>query len=134
MDAEQDEKSALMLAAWFRHEAIVTLLLESGANVNAATSHGQTALILAGNANIVEKLLSYEADANKQTNDGWTALMRAARRNNKDIVILLLDNGADTTLTNNKGKTAEQLACLYEVANLIKEAPKIFGPPIGDNI
>ena len=46
------------------------------------------------------------ADINYQNGDGRTALMRASKRDYKDIVRVLLDNGADVNLEDNKGKTA----------------------------
>ena len=45
-------------------------------------------------------------DINYQNGDGRTALMRAAKRDYKDIVRVLLDNGADVNQVDNKGKTA----------------------------
>lgn len=45
-------------------------------------------------------------DINYQNGDGRTGLMRAAKRDYKDIVRVLLDNGADVNLVDNKGKTA----------------------------
>lgn len=46
------------------------------------------------------------SDINYQNGDGRTALMRAAKRDYKDIVRVLLDNDADVNLVDNKGKTA----------------------------
>ena len=46
------------------------------------------------------------ADINYQNGDGRTGLMRAAKRDYKDIVRVLLDNGAEVNLEDNKGKTA----------------------------
>ena len=46
------------------------------------------------------------ADINYQNGDGRTALMRAAKRDHKDIVRYLVDNGADVNAEDNKGKTA----------------------------
>lgn len=45
------------------------------------------------------------ADINYQNGDGRTGLMRAAKRDYKDIVRVLLDNGAEVNLEDNKGKT-----------------------------
>lgn len=46
------------------------------------------------------------ADVNYQNGDGRTALMRASKRDRKDVVQVLLDNGADVNISDNKGKTA----------------------------
>lgn len=45
-------------------------------------------------------------DINYQNGGGRTALMRAAKRDYKDIVRVLLDNGADVNIEDHKGKTA----------------------------
>ena len=45
-------------------------------------------------------------DINYQNGDGRAALMRAAKRDYKDIVRVLLYNGADVNQVDNKGKTA----------------------------
>ena len=42
------------------------------------------------------------ADINYQNGDGRTGLMRAAKRDYKDIVRVLLDNGAEVNLEDNK--------------------------------
>lgn len=44
------------------------------------------------------------ADVNYQNGDGRTALMRASKRDNKDVVQLLIDHGADVNAVDNKGK------------------------------
>ena len=46
------------------------------------------------------------ADVNYQNGDGRSALMRAAKRDRKDIVQLLIDSGADVNATDNQGKKA----------------------------
>ena len=44
---------------------------------------------------MVKLLLNVGADIDKQTNDGYTALIIAAYKNNSEIVEILLDYGAD---------------------------------------
>jgi uncharacterized protein len=83
-------------------------------NVNAVGAHGYTALILAalhGNKEIVEMLLKDpKINVNAANNLYNTALIYAAIQGNKDIVEMLLHAGADKTLKNKGGETAEQLA------------------------
>jgi tetratricopeptide (TPR) repeat protein len=83
----------LYYAAWQDHTEAIKLLLEKGANVNAKTNDGVTALIIAaemGNTEIVKFLLEKGADVNaKRTTDGKTALDAAKRAGHKDIVQLL---------------------------------------------
>jgi hypothetical protein len=79
---------------------------------------------LNGNTQLVSMLLSNGADINLQKNDGWTALMLAARYSNTDsnveTVKLLLDNGADINLQKNDGWTALMLAARYSNIETVK--------------
>ena len=80
----------------------------SGADVNAQSSYGDTALKLAARRNqgiwverygvkdtIIEKLLlDHGANPNIGDHSGKTALMEAAAAGNEELVKLLLDHGA----------------------------------------
>ena len=72
-----------------RHLAVARLLIENGAEVNAATVHGSTALMLAalsGQLKMVELLLANGSEVGAKTADGETALMLAAKNNYWDVV------------------------------------------------
>ena len=96
--------------------AIVKMLLEKGADVDARTSRfGETPLMLAcglfgGGRNDAGKcarlLLEKGANANAATNDGVTPLMYAAHRGRVETVKLLLAKGAGAGSKDFKGKTA----------------------------
>lgn len=60
------------------------------------------------------------ANINYQNGDGRTGLMRAAKRDYKDIVRVLLDNGADVNLEDNKGRTAIMGAAKKEIKPFVK--------------
>jgi ankyrin repeat protein len=110
-------------------------LIAGGADVNAKTEDGWTALMVAvgkGRTAIVEALIAGGADVNAKTEDGWTALMVAADwgRAQKDILRIsphpvmelsflsggkyyyietvqtLIAAGADVNAKNNLGETA----------------------------
>jgi hypothetical protein len=73
----------------------VAELLDQGANVNAASSAGASALILAaqlGHTETVSALLAHkeEIDVNAETSIGFTALMFAAQNGHKEIVLAFL--------------------------------------------
>jgi ankyrin len=77
---------------------MVRLLLEAGANANAALLLGETAVMAAartGNADIAEQLLSRGADPNARAARGQTALMWAVAQRHPDVVKVLLAHGAD---------------------------------------
>lgn len=49
-------------------------------------------------------------DVSVRDHQGWTALMLAARNGHSEIVVLLLEHGADVSLINKSGQTAFQIA------------------------
>nr|XP_045005655.1 KN motif and ankyrin repeat domain-containing protein 4 isoform X2 [Jaculus jaculus] len=90
--------------------AVVWKLLREG-NVNIqATQGGQTALMLGishDREDMVQALLSCQADVNLQDHEGASALMLACRQGNVDLVRLLLAHPAcNSSLTDKAGRTA----------------------------
>jgi ankyrin repeat protein len=89
-------------------------LLRKGANVNARTTRGSTALFVHaenGNATeVVSFLLRHGADPNAANDKGWTPLMAAASNGNSKNVQALLEGGASPSARNHAGETALDLA------------------------
>lgn len=76
-----------------QHRALVALLLDRGANVNAVSSYGTSPLHCAANGgivSIVRMLLENGADPLKSTCHGWTALHHAVYMGHSEVVQLLL--------------------------------------------
>jgi uncharacterized protein len=88
--------------------AIIERLLTAGADVNATSAAGETALMTAartGKVDAISVLLRRGANVNaRESADGQTALMWAAARNNAGAVKALIEAGAqvDLTATGNK--------------------------------
>ncbi|XP_003411198.1 KN motif and ankyrin repeat domain-containing protein 4 [Loxodonta africana] len=108
--------------------AVVWKLLREG-NVNIqATQGGQTALMLGvshDREDMVQALLSCQADVNLQDHDGSSALMLACRHGNADMVRLLLAHPAcDSSLTDKAGHTALSIVLKspahVEIAGLLR--------------
>jgi ankyrin repeat protein len=100
---------ALFWAAWDGHEAIVRLLLEKGADVEARANNRRTALIGAaggGHEAVVRLLLEKGADVEARANDGRTALIGAAEGGHEAVLRLLLEKGANVEARDNDGWTA----------------------------
>ncbi len=124
--SDENDRTFLMYAAQSGSVETVQALLEVGVDVNLQDSEGRTALMFAVDATskhykeeaketqeareIVEKLLKASAKIDEQDKHGLTALMLAALKSNYEVVNLLLLFGADRTLQNDEGKTAEQLS------------------------
>ena len=96
---QNQETTALKLAAFKGHTEIVRLLLDHGADINAIDEIlGNTALIVAardGRTEIARLLVEYGADINAISEIGTTALMRATERGRTEIATILLERGAD---------------------------------------
>ena len=126
------ETTPLYQAAFNGHNELVELLLEKGADPNIKTKAGTTALMGAaygGHKRIAELLIAHGADVNVKGEDkgileyvikhGATGenlreftnletfpLLQAAHKGHKEIVQLLIKNGADVNTTNPVGYTA----------------------------
>lgn len=92
----------------------VRTVLSSAENSAATDSLGRTALHYAaalGLNEILEALLAADTPPlNVQDPDGFSPLMRAAQNGHLDAARLLLASGADTSLENQNGLTAKDLA------------------------
>lgn len=92
----------------------VKILLDQGANINAQTREGDTAIILAGWVRDDLKLVTYlaerGADVNIANENGDTPLIDAAYKGNIKILEYLLDNGADISIENKSGHSALDVA------------------------
>ena len=115
----QGSFTPLYIAARNNDVASVKQLLHYGADVNASTRGGSTALCRAaqgGNAAVLRVMLEHpNIEINKQRGAGRTALFLAVQNGHQECVQLLLDNGAAVNLsvldpTNQKSWTAQQYA------------------------
>jgi ankyrin repeat protein len=111
---DQEQRTALILAASNGHLAVVEFLYGKGADINAQDQDGMTALMYASRRSFNETaafLLNNGADANvRNRKKGMTALMLASGWGNTELVQLLLDKGANAALQDNFGATAADFA------------------------
>ena len=125
----------------------VRLLLEAGANVNAADAYQQqTALMWAaaeGHADVVKALLEAGADPNRKAHvnameerkhadhatGGFTALMFAVRNGHEEVARALIKGGADPKLTNGDGATAMMVAIVNDRFDLASQLLDLGADP-----
>lgn len=92
---------------------------------------------------ILRLLIAHGADVNIQNIRGWTPLHFAANYGNlkyydelvstmNDMVKILLENGADTTITNNDGKRAIDMDVSDEIRKLIESYYPLEKEPTDD--
>ena len=132
--------TALMVAAKTGRTDVVNKLLEQKLNLDLQNKQGENALMLAAannQADIVKLLLKKNVDSNLQDQSGWSALMKSVYQGNtacvealvgqsrqevnrallvaaltghKDIIQVLLKNGAEVDTRANDGRTPLMLA------------------------
>ncbi|KDO17094.1 hypothetical protein SPRG_17493 [Saprolegnia parasitica CBS 223.65] len=113
-----------MYASAMGHYECVKLLLGKGARVQAVSSNGSTALLVAtrkGYHDVVLLLLQHKAPVDATFNTGGlTSLMVAATQGYLSILQLLLQFHANFTLRNHHGTTLLMLAAQYGHADMTK--------------
>ena len=104
----------LHLASFFGQLATVRWLLDHGADVNAVAKNDMKVQPLHsaaanGSVEVCNLLIESGADVNARQQGGWTPLHAAVAAGNKELEALLLEHNADTSVTNDDGKTVEDL-------------------------
>lgn len=110
--------SILSLAVRAQYPDMVRLLLDSGANVNdIALDRGYSPLMDAAQKSdevMCRLLLEYGANVNLISKDEQTALILCAGRGDEKISTLLFDHGADPTVKDALGMSAQGYAALFK--------------------
>ena len=111
----QEGRTPLMVAASFNYSIVVSILIASGADVNAKSVIGQTPLHYAtqflrhtndrGVFKTAELLINNGADVEAQDEDGFAPLHHAARNGMSKTAELLISNGADVNVKYKDGST-----------------------------
>merc|ERR1711872_937664 len=118
-----NEQSILYAMAVLGYGEAVNTLLEYGSFVDVGQDDGWSPLMAAtynSKMFVVKTLLKHGANINAVTIDtGDTALHFAVQQFDKDIVYLLLKNGADPQIENKNGSTAMDLAKKDSVKGMI---------------
>ena len=111
-------KTPLQLAADKKHNEMVELLIENGADVSLHTAarHGLLEKL--------KELIGKGADVNAKNSEGQTPLDLASGKGHKDIVELLVEKGADSSIY-----TAASLGDIEKVKSLIKSGVSVNGDP-----
>ncbi|HNT18244.1 MAG TPA: ankyrin repeat domain-containing protein [Acidobacteriota bacterium] len=114
-------ETPLMVASSLGMEDIVKLLLSHGADINAQTDYGKSAVMLAaeigkGNATIVKLLIDRGCNLKIRTKTGENILLAAIKGSSGEkleTVKILIDKGVDVNCKNDMGETSLQWAAFY---------------------
>ncbi|MBR8537035.1 ankyrin repeat domain-containing protein [Carboxylicivirga sediminis] len=111
---DENQHSALMLAAYNGHHHIVSVLLENGAEIDAVDGMNRTALMFASTGpftQAVDVLIQAGANVNATDNEEqWTPVMMAASEGQLEVVKLLVANGADLSMVDVDGESSLDFA------------------------
>ncbi len=99
------------------YELVLLAMLKKGVNINAPAYFDEAPVIkisnhaatLSANIEQLQFLEKNGADLNIKNSQGYTPLMLAVIKNNIDMVHALLNAGADTAITDSKGRTAKEI-------------------------
>jgi serine/threonine-protein phosphatase 6 regulatory ankyrin repeat subunit A/serine/threonine-protein phosphatase 6 regulatory ankyrin repeat subunit B len=106
-----------------RQNAMITQLLDEGADPNARPTEGMTALMWAGargNVEAVKLLLAKGADVRAADAQGNSALMWAVAMGTPEVVNLLLQRGASLEIKNQDKQSALIRAVCYTNLDVVK--------------
>jgi ankyrin repeat protein len=113
-----------MWAVAEKHSGIARLLLAHGAEVNAASKTGFTALVFAAmkdDGKSVERLLAAGASANYTLPDGTRTLSVAAAYRGASAAIALIDGGAEANVVDSAGNAPLHAAAQLGSLELVKK-------------
>ena len=102
--------TALKIAAYNGHLAIVKMLLQSGASLESEDWPALTYAALNGHTEVAEFLIKKGANVNASSKNGTTPLMAAARRGAFELVKLLVAKKANLHAATDRGETAVDIA------------------------
>lgn len=94
-------------------EEIIACLISHGADINYPNPNDTTVLTKIAERNFIDvaqMLLDRKININHQSIRGWTALMAAVTNGHIEMVIFLMNNGADKTLKNDMRRDVLEMA------------------------
>ena len=107
---DDDGCTPLHTAARWKHAHVAAVLLEGGADPNAADHHKLTPLFEGRSAGVAKLLIDEGAKVDARDAADQTPLHWAAARGDAEVVMALLDAGADVNGKDRFGRTALALA------------------------
>ncbi|XP_048238696.1 ankyrin repeat domain-containing protein 50-like [Haliotis rufescens] len=119
-----EELTPAMVAASLGHKEMFDLLISEGADMTHVSEDDDKILHLAcygGNVDIVKYVLKQKIlDINRKDDDGWTPAMMAIYGGHRDILYLLVREGANLTQRNYEHRNVLHVACSSKQTKITK--------------
>lgn len=123
---DRRERSVLHYAVFRQDPEMVDYLVaESGVNVNAEDWERRTPIFYVKDSKIAQILIDHGADINRQDEYRQTALMLAAWTGHQLVEQCLRDAGADPSLRNMRGRSADDMAKARNDGVMVRLAPML---------
>jgi len=113
---QKEKDKKLIYASENCNKEAVKFLIKAGANINAKDNNGITALMRASRYGEVE-VVKLLIEAG--ADNGYTALMEASDNNYVEVVKLLIENGANINVKDKFGNTALIYASRYDRKEIV---------------
>ena len=120
-DCFLEGRTALMLAAQNGHSAVVAELVKAGTDINVKDRNGMTAVLLAGNYNVIRQLTWENGDLKHLSKEDRNRILwHACDKGELDMVQSLIKAGCDVDHVH-KGQTPVMMATLRGHDRIVKE-------------
>ncbi|XP_048254580.1 putative ankyrin repeat protein RF_0381 [Haliotis rufescens] len=121
---DRRERTPVMAAACAGHKDVVKLLINAGSNVSLVEDHGYNILHIAtciGHVAMVKYILSQNIlDINSRTKCNRTPVMMAANRSYRNVLAVLVSEGADVSLRDRRGNNILHYTCAGGQMEMVK--------------
>ncbi|XP_048254579.1 serine/threonine-protein phosphatase 6 regulatory ankyrin repeat subunit B-like [Haliotis rufescens] len=121
---DRRERTPVMAAACAGHKDVVKLLINAGSNVSLVEDHGYNIFHIAtciGQVAMVKYILSQNIlDINSRTKCNRTPGMMAANRSYRNVLAVLVSEGADVSLRDQRGNDILHYTCAGGQVEMVK--------------
>ncbi|MGB0908458.1 MAG: ankyrin repeat domain-containing protein [Maricaulaceae bacterium] len=108
---------------------VIECLINGGCDINRVDMKEQNYLFGVKDAATAESLINHGLDVNQKNIVGQTVLFGAVSSKNKELIQLLIDNGAEINVQDNKGETPYHIACFNLMDTEIFAQMAEYEPP-----